>query len=45
MVQKDFKAFIGQRGTSSRKVMEAYQGRRHGVFWERKKEKEEKNEM
>ncbi len=27
-MQKDFEAFIGQGGTSSRRVMEAHQGRR-----------------
>jgi hypothetical protein len=33
---RDYKAFIGQGGTSSRKVMKAYQGRRYCVYVGRK---------
>jgi len=40
---KGFQSFHWTRGTSSRKVMEAYQGGRHWVYGE--KEKEEENEM
>jgi len=40
---KGFQSFHWTRGTSSRKVMEAYQGRRHCVYVE--KEKEEENEV
>jgi hypothetical protein len=35
---KGFQSFHWTRGTSSKKVMEAYQGRRHCVFWKKKGE-------
>jgi hypothetical protein len=41
---KGFQSFHWTRGTSSRKVMEAYQGRRHCVYG-KKREKEEENEV
>jgi hypothetical protein len=37
---KGFQSFHWTRGTNSRKVMEAYQGRRHCVYGEKEKEKE-----
>jgi hypothetical protein len=40
---KGFQKFHWTRGTSSRKVMEAYQRKRHCVYVE--KEKEEENEV
>ncbi len=43
-MQKDFEAFIGQ-GEQAQGVMEAHQGRGHWVYGEKKKEKEEENEV
>jgi len=40
---KGFQSFHWTRGTSSRKVMEAYQEKKHCVYVE--KEKEEDNEV
>jgi hypothetical protein len=38
---KGFQSFHWTRGTSSRKVMEAYQAKRHWVYGKKEKKKEE----